>query len=355
MLFPYFLVPSGLADLWGLAPINAIFHEPWLSITILMGAALLLLAVIGVATGVKRADPTALIAAVMLIMAVRVFSPQTDFALFKLVLYAVPFLVAAASTSYIRFTSVRIPRTLLGRCALLAPILIVAGAGLLSQFDYVERSRGEIGRGGSGLAEVPGASAAGMISELVHMNRSLPAHTRVISDTGSAIIAKIEAGIFRGHPLIFPSNPLIVSYSGRWSEALLEMFHRLRFDPFGPQIRAYSDLLRADETATSRTESFALPGGQAPDEFVSETGDNGTLKSSDAVLVTGAYYTVLNRRANPNGEQDVVTRSTVARSTITWFSCPLVSAAHPRIGFLPKCRCSNPSPIWRSRIRPCPD
>lgn len=308
VLFPYFLIPAGLASLWGLAPINVIFHEPWLSIAILTGAALLLLAIIGVVDGVRRFDPTALIVAVMLIMVLRLFSPNTDFGLFKLVLYAVPFLAGAFSTSYIRFITLRPPRTALGRSVLLAPILIVVGAGLRSQFTYVERSRGEIGRSGTGLAEVPGASAAGMIGELVDVDRSLAPNTRVISDTGSAIIAKIEAGIFRGHPLIFPSNPNLVSYYGKWPDALLQMFHRINFDPFGPETRAYADLLHAEETATSRMETFALPGGRAPDEFLSSAGDDGTLKTSDAVLVTGALYSVLNRKADPDGQGDAVIR-----------------------------------------------
>jgi hypothetical protein len=307
VLFPYFLIPSGLANVWGLAPINLRFHEPWMSVAIVMGAVLLLLSLLAVVDGLKRFDPTALIVGVMLLLVLRVFSPNTDFALFKLVLYAVPFLVAAASISYVRLAVLRPSRSWIGAFVVLAPILIVTGAGLCSQFVYVERSGGEIGRGGSGLAEVPEASGRGMLRELIEMNRSLPENTRVISDTGSSVIAKIEAGIFRGHPLVFLSNPRIVSYSGGVKGIGL-FFHRLRMDPFGADTSAYAERLLAEEAATSRSESFVLPNGRAPDDFLSETGDERILKSTDSVLVTGSLYTVLNRRGNPNGERNSLIR-----------------------------------------------
>ncbi len=307
VLFPYFLIPSGLADVWGLAPINLRLHEPWMSIAIVMGAVLLLLCILGVVDRVKKFDPTALIAGVMLLLAIRVSSPRTDFALFKLVLYAVPFLVAVASTSYVNLAALRPSRTVLARCVMLAPILILIGAGLRSQFVYVERSGGEIGRG-SGLVELPGASGNGMLGELVEMNRSLSEHSRVISDTGNSIIAKIEAGLFRGHPLVFLGNPTIVSYSGKLSEPFVAFFRRLRFDPFPAETNAYVDKLLAEVAAGSRVESFALPDGRASDEFLSETGDKGTLQGTDAVVVTGGLFTVLNRRGNPNGERNSLIR-----------------------------------------------
>jgi hypothetical protein len=299
VLFPYFLIPSGLADLWGFGRINGPLHEPWAFVAILLGAGLTALALIAVFFGVKKLEPIALVAGVMSILTLRFFSPRTDFGLFKLVLYVTPFLLGAACIAYMRWSAWRPAWDRKSRIARLAPLVLAAAGGLYSQYVYVERSSGEVGRGGNGLVEVPGASAAGLIGKLAAFERAMPRDEPLISDTASPNLAKIEAGIFHGHALVFPSNPLMVSYSGRWPDQLVALFRRLHFDPFGPEVRGYADYLRAKEAEALRRESFVLPGGAAPDEFLSESAP---LKPGEDALITGPLYSVLNRGSEPDGE-----------------------------------------------------
>ena len=47
LLFPYFLIPSGLANLWGFQPIAAVATHPAIDVYIVLGACLLAAAALG--------------------------------------------------------------------------------------------------------------------------------------------------------------------------------------------------------------------------------------------------------------------------------------------------------------------
>ena len=69
MLFPYYLLPSGLANFWGFAPIAQPTGRPFLDIAIASGAILLAAAVVAVIWQAWRGQPAACIAVVMLLLA----------------------------------------------------------------------------------------------------------------------------------------------------------------------------------------------------------------------------------------------------------------------------------------------
>lgn len=107
-LFPFYLLPSGLANLWGFMALNqARFPEPWLSLAIAAGALLLILAAAAAAWQTWLGQPVAALAAVLLAMTVFLFVRGNDFGLFKLAMYLQPFLLGALVTAWLRLTGRR--------------------------------------------------------------------------------------------------------------------------------------------------------------------------------------------------------------------------------------------------------
>jgi hypothetical protein len=91
--FPFFLVPSGLAALWGLSP-YAVGQNSSLDAEIAIGASLCLAAIVSIFWLIRRHEPAAVIAAVMAVLAVPMFFGESGFGLLKLAMYAQPFLLS---------------------------------------------------------------------------------------------------------------------------------------------------------------------------------------------------------------------------------------------------------------------
>jgi hypothetical protein len=94
-IFPYYLVPSGLANLWGFAAIGAQTSGMALNVGIIAGAVLLLAAALASVWQAWRGEPAAIFSLVMLSIGARLFVGNGDFGLFKLAMYIQPFLLAA--------------------------------------------------------------------------------------------------------------------------------------------------------------------------------------------------------------------------------------------------------------------
>jgi hypothetical protein len=91
-IFPYFLIPSGLAALWGLRPFGAA-DDPWLPTSIVLGATLGVLAILSACWLNWRREPAAAVTAVMLAMAAPLFLTDNGFGTLKLAMYMQPFLL----------------------------------------------------------------------------------------------------------------------------------------------------------------------------------------------------------------------------------------------------------------------
>ncbi len=194
-LFPYFLIPSGLAGFWSLQPISGTYRDPWISITILLGMFLLLTAIIVSFLLVRWNSPSATITLVMLSVGLVLFIRQSDFGLFKLAMFIQPFLVATMVVWWVNQ-----PRQLILK---IAPLLLV---GLLSlniqQNSYVEASRG-LGQGVT--IEVPNASRAKIYSEFQSLFESLPTQ-KFLLDTANVVLAKFQALYTVNKTAFFPSR-----------------------------------------------------------------------------------------------------------------------------------------------------
>jgi hypothetical protein len=88
--FPYYLIPSGLPDLFGILPIAGAPPEPWLSAAIALGAALLVVVVIATVSLLRRGEIAAFGSFAMLFAALPLILNRNDFGLFKLAMYAQP-------------------------------------------------------------------------------------------------------------------------------------------------------------------------------------------------------------------------------------------------------------------------
>ena len=156
LVFPYYLVPSGLADLWGLRNMAVSIVDPWLSLSILIGILLLTTTVVATIWLLKRGQSIAVMTAVMLTFGILLFFRTNDFGLFKLAMFSQPFLLGTLMVAEYRAIRHRtVTATLL--------VVLFCLPNLLVQFSYVETSKGEIS---SGFVEIPHASPSRLYTEL---------------------------------------------------------------------------------------------------------------------------------------------------------------------------------------------
>ena len=108
-LFPYFLVPNGVAALFGISRLGEMLIEPWLSLSIVMGLSLLAITCFAMVVGVARGRPVSYHLAATCGVAAVVIAQHNDFGLFKAALFSQAFiwfvLVAALSSAATRLSA----------------------------------------------------------------------------------------------------------------------------------------------------------------------------------------------------------------------------------------------------------
>ena len=192
-LFPYYLIPSGLAELWGFKSIMGGFpSEVWLAIEIIGGFLLLVIAAVGSLWLLKTGYPAPILTFLMLGVGCALFRTQAAFGLFKLAMIIQPFLIGTMVLVGSRFK----PRLLQ-----VLPLLLIGGLGLTTQFGYVEASRGLLNQ--SGLSEIPYASASHIGTEFKQRVAETTADT-VVVDTANISLAWMQALYTRGKVSSFP-------------------------------------------------------------------------------------------------------------------------------------------------------
>ncbi|MEI7555214.1 hypothetical protein [Candidatus Chlorohelix sp.] len=197
LMFPYYLIPSGLADLWGFQNIASIPNDPWLTISIILGAFLLILAIIAIIWSCWRLQLVAFPALVMLLMAAFLFIKTSDFGLFKLAMYIQPFLLGSVVAIWF-YIMRKHPKFAL------IPLIFLVCLGIPFQYSYIERSRGTADSG-FGLLEIPNPSATGIHQDFrTIINQNNP--SQVILDTNNFILAKFQS--------LYMRNQKVVSFPG---------------------------------------------------------------------------------------------------------------------------------------------
>lgn len=191
-VFPYYLVPSGFANFWGMQSIAKLPPEPWLSISIALGGLLLLTGSIAALLLIRSGQPTAIMTTVMLGLGLLLFIRKNDFGLFKLVMFVQPFMIGTlviAWLALVRHRSVKI-----------LPLFLLSLLNLPTQFSYVETSRGA----GSGLVEIPNASASRIYTEFQQLISSTTSQNLLLNTSNPSLVG-IQALYTRGKVAVFPS------------------------------------------------------------------------------------------------------------------------------------------------------
>lgn len=102
VLFPHFLIPSGLAQLWGFLPVWQLAAEPWLSIMVFCGGLLLLVTVAAGTRLAWRGQPCAIVLMAMLAVTAYLIFRRADYGLFKMAMFAQPFLLGTLARAWLR-------------------------------------------------------------------------------------------------------------------------------------------------------------------------------------------------------------------------------------------------------------
>ena len=187
-LFPYFMIPTGLANLFGLMPLAVVYAEPWTSIAIVAGLVAMLACLFSAAREAARPAPMAILLLVQFALALRLMTSGNDFGLYKVAMFIQPALAAAGAALLTR-----------GRAGWGAPaaIALAALACAPTALHYTRVSQGEQA---GGLTEAKLASALGTTPPPVAPG------TRVLTDINNLVAAKVAAFELRGKDLRFLSR-----------------------------------------------------------------------------------------------------------------------------------------------------
>ncbi len=101
-LFPYFMIPTGLANLFGLMPLAINFAEPFTSLTIVAGLLTLVTALAFAARDLRRGAPMAVLLIVQFLLALKLMRSGNDFGLYKIAMFMQPALAAALACALLK-------------------------------------------------------------------------------------------------------------------------------------------------------------------------------------------------------------------------------------------------------------
>jgi hypothetical protein len=205
-VFPYFLVPSGLAVLWGLIPITSDIKEPFLSLAIVVSLILIYWMIRRVIlTQVRNITVPISMVLVMAGMGLLLFIINNDFGLFKLSMFVQPFLmglIAIELADWAWKDTAHVKRIIFSM-ALLCSLLLIG----ITQLGYVAKSTGEFS---SGLSEIPRSSSLKVNSQFKSiigtLSKNKDSDIVIISETSNVVLAKFQALYSKGLVIFFPAK-----------------------------------------------------------------------------------------------------------------------------------------------------
>ncbi len=109
-LFPFYLIPSGLPNLFGIYSSVQTIPEPWLSLGIFVGLVLLVIAGYSAIAGTLAAEPPGAPALIMFALALVLFWKHQGFGLFKIAMYLQPFIIPCLVLWWLRISKA-VPQT----------------------------------------------------------------------------------------------------------------------------------------------------------------------------------------------------------------------------------------------------
>jgi hypothetical protein len=260
-LFGYILVPSALPGVVGLQTLPPVDGAPYLNLTIVLAALALLAVLVASVASARRGVAAAIVLVVEAALAILLVRKNSDFGLFKLSMYAQPFL--AATVAIWLSTAARRRWLALIFAALMVGLVVAA---LSSQRAYVKESQDPV--------DVPHLSEAGVIPAFhaVATRQAGP----LVSVTENPVLIKLEAASAAGHTVYFQSrdvfSPFLKQYAGEVSgERRMQAVHLLRsgtWTPrsfqlltFGGAHDYFEEDTRAEQSLRAAPCELVIPGG----------------------------------------------------------------------------------------------
>jgi hypothetical protein len=202
MVFPYFLMPSGLANFWGLIGLTVPVQEPLLSIAIIISLLLdLVVIVLAVRLVFVRKSLPAIVLLVMFCLGVNLFIKNIGFGLFKLVMYVQPFLISVVTISIFEFIK--------NQYAKIGIILVLILVNCNSFIFYLNRSKGETP---GSFTEIAYGSLSKINKEYRALISEIPRNSLLLTDDYNISLIRLQAAQsfhLRFIPLTSPGNFIV--------------------------------------------------------------------------------------------------------------------------------------------------
>jgi hypothetical protein len=289
---PYFLLPSGLANLWGLQPLaGGQAQGAWLWAAIGLGAGLLLAVTVAAVHLLRQREPAALLALVMLGLVAVLLVGRDAFGLFKLAMFCQPAFLPVLVVGW--FAVVR--RSVLRW----APLLVLGLAGLPTQKCYVRASLGDSAQ----FVEVRHATRTRLFRQFRQAIAEQPLR-RVVLDSCNWSLVKSYLLLLRGTEVCCPTLSL---YQAGYCRNVLQPGERRMADVLPQATRRQAERLAEVVVGCVGTERFDLHDptiAGAADHFLRK-GIGGLAKGGpdwDHLITCTPRQSVLNRSHFTGGE-----------------------------------------------------
>ncbi|CNK47394.1 Uncharacterised protein [Yersinia enterocolitica] len=198
-LFPYFMLPSGIAAFWGLIPVTGI-REPFLSTAIFGGLLLTYwIAYRAMPRQIKQGAAPACFILVMVVLGLVLFFRNNDFGLYKLVMFMQPFLACVVAIALAKWKLREVSRLVI----LFSAVIFISM--LSSNNYYLSKSTGESSSGG--FVEIANASDKKLYQQLHKLFDSPQLMAdNYVSNIDNVVLAKFLTLYSQGKSVIFPSR-----------------------------------------------------------------------------------------------------------------------------------------------------
>lgn len=202
LIFPFYLLPTGVANYFGIYPLTIYPLEPWLSLGIAVGFVLVVVVAIATVTGLRKGEPVTIVNAIAFVMAALLFWRTSDFGLYKLAMYSQPWMWGTLAIWWCGI--VRTEFFVQRRVTAVAPVAALVALNLWSQGYYAQRSLALQTKQAATFVEIPYASSAHVADRLRSLATELPTEAHVVlSETSNIVLAKLMGGFFRSPSMIF--------------------------------------------------------------------------------------------------------------------------------------------------------
>lgn len=288
VLFPFYLIPSGVAAFWGLQPLVGGGSGLFAGLAFVAGALLLVAAAAAAVRSAWRGEVAGTLAVVMLALAARLAATRSDFGLYKLAMYVQPFLLGVVALGWYRVAGHFPPGR--RRVVYAVPLVLLAAPGLVTQAAYVKVSAGLPGALG-GFSEIPGASRSGLVTRLSELARQ-PHRDVVVADTANVVLAKLVAASMAPSSLRLASRNYFAPDQEERSKALSTWY----VDALRPGYLESIASVRKARRAWFTRLPFDLLDGRRDSFFSERDPATGLPPEVYSLLASGRALTVVNRR-----------------------------------------------------------